>query len=115
MKSIKALFGIFMVVAGFYLAWKLLPPYFNHYQFEDIVAVEARTAAYSHPPKTEDEIRNTVYKKAQEMDLPITPQQIKVRRAESGVEIDVNYTVHVELPVRPLDLDFSVSSKNKRI
>ena len=115
MKTVKALFGVFVVIGGFYLAFKLLPPYWSNYQFEDVIAVEARTAAYSHPPKTEDEIRNTVYKKAQEMELPITPQQIRVRRGESGVEIDVNYTVHVELPVRPVDLDFAISSKNKRI
>jgi hypothetical protein len=113
MKTIKALFGLFVIVAAFYSAWKLIPPYFRHYRFEDVVAVEALQASYSQ--KNEDEIREVVLAKARDLEIPITPQQIKVRRSAAGVEIDAAYTEYVDLMVRPVTLNFAVSSKNKRL
>jgi regulator of protease activity HflC (stomatin/prohibitin superfamily) len=115
MKTIKGIAGILVVVAVFYGAWKLVPPYFYHFQFEEVVETEARAATYGFPPKNEDEIRSAVYAKARGLEIPVTLQQIKVRRSEAGVEIDVNYTVRVDLLMRPVDLNFSASSKNKRI
>jgi hypothetical protein len=113
MKTIKALFGLFVIVASFYAGWKIIPPYFRHYQFEDIVAQEALQSSYTQ--RTEDEIRDVVLAKARDLEIPISPQQIKIRRSQAGVEIEAAYSEYVDLVVRPITLNFSVSSKNKRI
>ncbi len=115
MKQVKALIGLFLVVAAFYVAFKLMPPYYNHMQFQDSVESEARTQSYAYG-KSEDDIRANVMRKAQENDIPIvSPDQIKVSRAGTEVDIEVDYTVHVDLPVYPLDLNFHAGSKNKAL
>lgn len=113
MKSIKALFGLFVVVAGFYVAWKVIPPYFNNYQFQDEIESQARLNTYT--TKSEQEIRDIIIKKAREFDIPLTDQQVKVRRAGSELSISADYTIHVDLPVYPLDLHFTATSKNRML
>ncbi len=113
MKNVKALIGIFVVLAGVYVGFKLLPPYFNSYQFQDAVESEARLAANS-PMRTEQDIRDAVYKRALEYDVPLTIDQINVQRSGSEVQIWAKYTIHVELPGYPMDLKFEPTSKGKR-
>jgi len=113
MKSIKALFGIFVVVALFYASFKVIPPYFSNYQFQDEIESQARLLSYSQ--KSEQEIRDIVVKKAHEYDIPLTDQQVKVQRSGRELSISADYTVHIDLPVYPLDLHFTPATKNRPI
>jgi hypothetical protein len=112
MKQVKALIGLFVVVAAFYVAFKLMPPYYNQMQFQDAVEQEARKQSYAYG-KTEDDIRTLVMQHAQTNDIPVTPEQVHVTRAGTEVDIEVDYTVHIDLPIYPLDLKFHAGSKNK--
>ena len=111
MKTIKALLGLAVLVAAVYVAWTMIPPYFNNYKLEDIIADEARINTYSN--KTEDAMRETVYQKAKDLEIPITRENINVSRQGQSVAIDVNYVVHLDYPIHPVDLHFQTSSKNK--
>jgi len=113
MKSLKALFGLFLIVAVFYTAWKLLPPYINNYQFQDDIANEALINSYSN--KSEQDIRNTLAKKAAEYGIPLTAEQINVQRSGNELSIWADYTVHVDLPGFPLDLKFLAGTRKRRI
>ena len=117
MGTIKMILGIALVVGLIGVGIAVVPPYFNNYQFEDALNTEALAATYSS--KSDDDIRGIVFKKAKEMDIPIAPEQIKVHRAGSQgtgtLAIEANYTVHVDLPGYPLDLDFHAATKNKGI
>ena len=111
MKTIKALVGLAVLVGGIYLGWTMIPPYFNSYKLDYIVADEARINTYSN--KTEDAMRETIYQKAKDLDIPVTRENINVTRNGQSVTIDVNYTVHLDYPIHPVDLHFQSSSKNK--
>jgi len=111
MKQIKALLGVGIVVAAFYVVFKLMPPYYNNLQFQDAVETEARNQSYT--TKSEAEIREIVLKRAKENDIPVTIDQIRVQRTGAEVTINVEYVVHVDLLVRPIDLKFQAGSKNK--
>ncbi len=113
MKTLKPLLGLAVVIAGFWMAWKLIPPYFANYQLEDFMMQEARFNAYT--PKSENDMRETVFKKAQELDIPLTREQINVQRAGNSISIWAEYSVHVDLPYHPLDLRFVPTAKNKGI
>ena len=52
MKSLKAVIGVLLVVAAFYAAWLLLPPYINNYQFQDDLTNEALINSYSNKSET---------------------------------------------------------------
>lgn len=115
MKTLKLLFSLGLVAAVIYTGWQVIPPYFSHYQFQDAIENEARIDSYANS-RTEDDIRNSVIKKAQDLDIPLTAQQVHVQRLPNNVIfIETHYSVHVNLPGYPLDLQFDASSKNKPI
>ncbi len=117
MSTVKLIFGIAVIAAVMIIGFQLLPPFMNNYQFEDALNNEALAATYSN--KSEDDIRDIAYKAAKEMDIPIKPEQIRVIRAggmgTGTLTIEANYTVHVDLPGYPLDLNFHAATKNKGI
>jgi len=117
MGTVKMFLGLFTMVAAFYVSAKLVPPYFNNYQFTDAVKDEATRDSYSS--KSEDEIRKAIFKKAQEYDIPIAQDEIGVQRTglqfNGTVAVKAVYVVHVDLPGYPLDLHFDASTENKGV
>lgn len=114
MKTIKALFGLTLLVGAIYVGWEMIPPYFHNSQLEDVIADEARMNTYSN--KSEDAMKETIFQKAKDLDIQLTREQIAVTRGGGGgqsVAIDVNYTVHLDFPIHPVDLRFHTSSKNR--
>jgi len=106
-----------VIVAGTYVGFQVVPPFFANYEFQDAIQNEALLNSYSTAP--EDEIRRTIFKKAQDLEIPIREDQINVQRVGSGgsgsLAIWVDYSVHLDLPYYPLDLQFHPASKNKPI
>jgi hypothetical protein len=117
MGTIKAILGVGLILGVIVVGVQVIPPYFTNYQFED--EVNNATLAAMYGTKSEDDIRSIVYKKAKDMDIPIAPEQIIVRRTgtqgSGSLSIEANYTVQVSLPGYPLQLNFHVASKNKGI
>jgi hypothetical protein len=117
MSTLKLVLGLAVIVGVAYVCWMLIPPYFANYQFEDEIKNTAINGTYS--TKSEEEIQNVLLKKAQELEIPLTKNQIKISREGSAftgsMTIDCDYTVHVDLPGYPLDLHFHPSTKNKSI
>jgi hypothetical protein len=114
MKTLKALISLLIVVAVFFVGFKIVPVYFNYYQFQDAIEEEARIQSYTG--KSENDIRETVWKRAQQLDLPIaSPDDLKIERTGSSVSIETEYTVHIDIPIHPFDLNFKPNTKNKQI
>ena len=116
MGRVKMFLGLFMIAGGLYAAMKLFPPYFENYQFQDAIKDEAVRDSYV--PKTEDAIRTTIFKKAQELDIPISEESIHVTHEgqfSGTVTIHAAYVVHVDMPGYPLDLHFDASTENKGV
>jgi hypothetical protein len=117
MNTIKLMLVLGLLGAGVYVCAEIIPPYFANYQFQDTVENEAKLDTYS--TKSEDNIRETIFRKAQDLEIPITKDQIKVQRVGAqgtgSVYIGMEYTVHVDLPGYPMDLHFHPESKNKGV
>jgi hypothetical protein len=111
MKSVRALIGLAVVVMAVYVGWNMITPYFNNYKLQDVIAAEARTDTYSS--RSEDQIREIVVQKAKDLDIALTPEQITVTRNGQTVSIEVNYTVHIDFPIHPVDMKFHEVSKNQ--
>lgn len=117
MGSLKMVVGIAVIVAMVWVGAVLIPPYFSNYEFEDAINNEATISTYS--TKGEEAIREAVFKKAQDLEIPVSKDDIKVQRVgiqgSGSVIIDVPYVVHVDLPGYPMDLHFEPASKNKSV
>jgi hypothetical protein len=93
------------LAALIYVAFKLVPPFINNYQLEDAMKQEARFAGVNR--KDQDSIRNDVYKKIQELEIPARREDIRVESiAPFSVRISLDYSVPVDLRVYQLRLEF---------
>jgi hypothetical protein len=111
--KIKGFIALLVVAAAFYVAWNMIPPYFNNYQFQDTLDDIARRGSYSQTP--DDGIKEIVINKAQANNIPLKPEQITISHTVDGLGISVRYKIHVDMIVHPVDMEFVANSMNKRI
>jgi hypothetical protein len=109
----KAIVVTAIIVFVAYSAIKLLPPYIAEYQLADKMQEQARFAVVNR--YSEEQIRETVFKEAQDLDVPIKKEEIKVFASPSVVRISLDYRVPVDLLVYKMELHFTPSSENKSI
>jgi len=117
MGTFKMLLGLFVIVGGIFVGIKVVPAYFSNYEFRDWIKDEATRDTYAQ--KTENDIRTAVFRKAQDLDIPITEEGIKVQRQgmqfAGVVIIQAPYVVHVDIPGYPFDMHFDASTENKSV
>jgi len=113
MGKLKGFLALAIVVGAFFVAWRMIPPYFNKYQFQDNLDDIARRNSYIS--KSDDDVKQLVVQKAQSMDIPLQEDQVAISRSADGIGITAHYSVQVDLLVKQLDLDFVVNSYNKRL
>jgi len=106
-----------LVLAGMvFTAVKIVPPYFANYQFQDAVQSEARFALAGYPKKTEDDIRDDIWRKAQELSIPLKKREdIQILLQQGDVNISTAYSVPVDLMVYQFTLEFHPHADNRSI
>jgi len=111
--TIKAILWTVILIYGAFVAYKIIPAYVAEYQLADKMAEQARFAVVNQYP--EEQIRETLYKTMQELEIPARREDIKIVANKSMVKISLEYTVPVDLLVYHLDLHFTPESENKSI
>jgi hypothetical protein len=115
MGTIKLIFGIGVIVIAIYLGVELVPVYYANYEFQDLIKTEATLETYTTKP--EGDIQDFVFKKAQDLEIPVKKEEIKVQRSGNqgtgSLIIAAPYTVHLDLVAYPMDLHFEPASSNK--
>jgi hypothetical protein len=117
MATLKLIFGIALFAAVGLVCFKLIPPYFANYEFEDSIKTESIQATYTS--RSEDDIRDAVVKEARNYDIPLTAKQVKVSRVgglgTGSLNIEADYTVPIDLPGYSTTIEFHPSTKNKGV
>jgi hypothetical protein len=114
MGRIKKSVSLVVFLVAVYMGWTLIPIYLANYQFQDSIATIAKFAGSGVVPRTDDQIREDVLKRAKELDLPVTPEAIKISHEGSQAEISTDYTVVVDLiNGKKLTLQFNPTSRDK--
>lgn len=108
--KLKALIVTALIVFGIYAAFKLVPPYLAEYQLADKMQETARYAQVSN--YSEDQIREEVFKTVEDLDIPVTKDQIKVVAGRPVTRISIDYTVPVNLLFFQTTLHFTPSAEN---
>ncbi len=115
MATLKLVFGVAVLGLLGLVGFKIIPPYFANYQFEDSIKNESVQATYT--TRSEDDIREAIIKEARGYDIALTPKQVKVTRmggyGTGTLNIEADYTVPLDLPGYSTTLEFHPSSKNK--
>lgn len=115
----KANLIITLVILGAMIfgAVKIVPVYVNNYEFQDAIQTEAKFALTGYPKKSIDDIRDDIYKKAQELSIPVTKDDIglDVDAANGKVDINVDYSVTFDLAVSQWTHQFHTHADNHTI
>ena len=114
MEKLRGLLFIVVIAAGVYYGWNMIPPYFHNSQFQDDLDDIVRRASYTSI--SEDALKAIVITKAADsINVKLKEEQITVSRGATGLSISVNYRVHVDMIVHPVDLDFTATSHNRML
>src|SRR5512140_20777 len=114
MGRIKALFAVVVVAVLIFLAIKLLPPYVNNYELQDSIDSIARMATYAQN-KSDEDIRNDVLQKGKEIGIPLTADNVTIKKDQVECDIDVKYTIAVPVPGYTFRLNFNPTAGNRQI
>ncbi len=111
--TLSAVFWTLVFLAAIYLSVKLIPVYVNNFQLQDAMQNEARLAVLSR--RTPEQVRDSIFAKAQELELPLRRDQIRVEGDIRSIRILCEYDVVVELPGKTLTLHFNPSSAERSL
>ena len=106
--TIKTLLALVVVAAVIVGAVKIVPLYMKVYEFEDAMRQQAKFAGVERKEPTV--VREELYKKAQNLKLPLTRDQIEVNRSTGGIAITARFTVPVDLIVMQRDFNFNLTT-----
>jgi len=108
---LKALIYFVVLIVAVFVAYRIVPVYVQDYQLKDYVAEQAKFAVVNR--YTEEQIRDNVFRKIQDLDIPARRDDVKVQNTNNGLMITVNYTVPVDFLVYKTDINFSPSSEGR--
>jgi len=115
--KLNVILPLLILVAMIFVISKIVPVYFANYQFQDAIQTEAKFALTGYPKKSLDDLRDDVYKKAQELEIPAERESIRVAvdASRGYVDIGLDYSVPIDLKVYQFTLQFHPHADNHSI
>ena len=113
--KLNLLITLIVLAALAFTAIKIVPVYVEAYQFQDSIEAESRFALTGYPKKSMDDIKDDIFKKVQELDIPAKREDIRLNVTNGSVEIGLDYTVPIDLKVYQFNLQFHPHADNHTI
>jgi len=104
-----------ILAAMVFAAVKIVPAYFANFEFQDAINSESQFALTGYPKRSQDDIQEEVYKKAQDLGIPAKKDDIRVIMTSGTVSISLDYTVPIDLSVYQFNLQFHPHADNHSI
>jgi hypothetical protein len=118
MGTVKAILGLLLVVGVVYSGFQIVPPEMTNYSFQDDLRNIAMVGG-ANPHQTDQDILDSIMKKAQEHQITLAPEQVTIQRIGTpgapAVYVGADYSVPVSLPGYSFSLHFTPSSGNRGI
>ena len=111
--TVKAILWLVFIVAVIYSGIKIIPVYVNSYELEDYI--RQQNPYWVTQRASADAIRNNILAKARDMDLPLSPEDVKVEIGGGRTTVNLDYTVPIDLKVYTLNLHFTPSAENRQL
>jgi len=116
MGTFKAILGFLVIIGAIYAGFQIIPPELTNYSFQDDLRTVAMTGG-ANPRTTDQELVESVIKRAQEHQTILTPENVTVQRigqpGSLAVYVSADYSVPANLPGYSLNLQDTPPSGNK--
>ena len=103
----RQLLILLIVAALLFAAAQYVPAYYSAFQFNDYVRQQVKYAGTSR--KTTDTLREEIFRKANELGIPITKKDIRITRRGPSFTLEVEYRWPIDLKVYRHELVFHTS------
>jgi len=98
------------VLGGFVVVMLMLAPvYIDNFRLRSYVRELAASPQASG--QSDDTLRSEVIARAQQLDLPVAPSDVRVTRQSGKPRLDMTYKVKMEFTVYQVDLHMSAASR----
>ncbi len=101
----QAIFWLAVLALLVYILVRMVPAFVADYELKDFMESTARFGAINN--QSEDELRAIIWKKIQELELPVRKEDLKVTKAARRVQISARYVVEIPLPGYTMRLNFA--------
>lgn len=88
------LVGLIFLGLAIFVAYKMIPVKVKNAELRQVIVDEAKSAGTHR----DDVILASILRKAQEDNLPVTEKDVTIKRANSEITVDVEYTVPIVFP-----------------
>ncbi|MDX1390029.1 MAG: hypothetical protein R3344_12610 [Acidobacteriota bacterium] len=105
---IGALIALAVVGIAIFLGVKIIPVRVAAYEFRDFVEQECRYAAVR---KHDDQVRQRIIDKAEELRIPLDPKRLKLERTRSEMIISASFEQPIDLKVYTYVYEYEVSER----
>jgi hypothetical protein len=86
--------GLLLLLAGFFVAYKMIPVKVRAAELRGEVVDEAKSAGM----RNDKQILAAILKKAADEKLPVSEDNVRISRGANNISIDVQYVVPLEFP-----------------
>ena len=105
--SFRQIFLLLLLVFVLYAAAQYIPAYVTALQFNDFITGELKYAASSR--KTTEQLRTDISDRAKELDIPISPKDIRITQKGPAFQLDLEYSFPIDMRIYKHELKFRVS------
>jgi hypothetical protein len=106
--KLNALVALLIVVSLFVGGIKIVPVYVRAYEFRDAMRSQAKFASVDR--KAPEQVREELFRKAKQLELPVAREQIRVVPAPGGIAVAANFRVPVDLIVFQHEFGFAFNA-----
>ena len=88
------LVGLVMMAIGIFVAYKMIPIKVRAAELRGEVVDQSKSAGM----RSDKQIMAAILHRAQENNLPVTEDNVKINRGQNNIVVDVDYTIPVDFP-----------------
>lgn len=112
--TVKTIITLAILGALGFCTAKALPVYVHAYELQDhLRQLVVQAMAGQHG--SVESVRNSVLAKAQDLGLPVRPEDVKIQYTTGRITIQLDYTVPVDLKFFTWPLHFTPSADNRSL
>jgi hypothetical protein len=104
MSRLRIAAAVLILIALAIMGARLLPLYLDNMRLQSYV--ERITQDAENRTRSDDVLRVAVLEKAAFLGLPVKAENVRIKRSEDNMRIDVRYVVRVDFPMYTVDLHF---------
>jgi hypothetical protein len=104
--ALRAIIWTAILLSFVYVSYKLIPPYYANYQFEDWLKTQVPFLMVNHT--TDESLTAAIIKELKNDGVTVTKENIKIIQNNSnGINVQINYDVTCDLILYQQKLHFS--------